>query len=288
MNNQPNVKCFFDEPSATFSYVVADLETKSCAIIDSVMGFDLNTGRSNFDGADVIIDYVNSENLSVEWIIETHIHADHLSAAQYLKSKLGGKIAVSEKVKLIQSVFGKVFNVGHDFALDGAQFDYLFKDEEEYKIGNITAKALLTPGHTPACMTHIVGDAVFVGDTIFMPDVGTARADFPGGDARALFNSVRKILSLPNQYRLYMCHDYPDGNRNIEFQTTIAAQKKSNIHVNDGIDEEGFVSMRQARDKTLSLPKQILQSVQVNMRAGEFPAAENNGVSYIKIPINQF
>ncbi len=287
-NNDPVIKSFFDEPSMTFSYVVSDSQTKACAIIDSVMGFDLDTGRSNFISADKIIEYITDNSLRVEWIIETHIHADHLSAAQYLKSKLGGKIAVSEKVNQIQSIFGKVFNAGVGFAINGAQFDYLFKDDEDYSIGNLKAHAILTPGHTPACMTHIIEDAVFVGDTIFMPDVGTARADFPGGNARALYASIKKILSLPDDYRLFMCHDYPNNGREIEHHSTIRDQREYNIHVNESVSEAEFVSMREARDKTLNLPKQILQSVQVNMRAGHFPEPENNGIAYIKIPINHF
>ena len=284
----PNVECFYDQASSAFSYVVCDPITKDCAIIDSVLGFDIDNGRSDFTGADAIIAFIVANHLKVEWIIETHIHADHVSAAQYIKSKLGGKIAVSEKVTTIQSVFGNIFNAEKDFARDGSQFDHLFKDNETYKIGSIDAKAMLTPGHTPACMTHVIGDAVFVGDTIFMPDVGTARADFPGGNANELYKSIKKIFSLPSYSRLFMCHDYPNDGRPMAFLSNINEQRKKNIHVNDNIDENGFIQMREARDKTLNLPKQILPSVQVNMRAGEFPKKESNGVSYIKIPINQF
>lgn len=284
----PNVAPFLDQVSNTFSYVVSDIETNACAVIDSVMGFDIDNGRSDFAGANEIIDYIRANSLKLEWIIETHIHADHVSAAQYIRSKLGGKIAVSEKVSQIQNVFGKVFNAGTDFALDGSQFDYLFRDEEVYYVGNIKARAILTAGHTPACMTHVIGDAVFVGDTIFMPDVGTARADFPGGNAKELYSSIKKVLSLGEDSHLFMCHDYPSTGREISFKSSISEQRAKNIHVNDSIDESGFVAMREARDKTLDLPKQILPSVQLNMRAGEFPKPESNGVSYVKIPINQF
>ena len=288
MEIKPEVKKFFDQDTNTFSYVVKDPTSNFCAIIDSVLNFDAPSGSTSFAAADEIIEYVNSNSLKVEWIIETHVHADHLSAAPYLKSKLGGKIAIGENVTIVQNVFGKVFNAGTDFELDGSQFDYLFKDNEIYKIGNIDAIAISTPGHTPACMTHVIGNSAFVGDTIFMPDQGTARADFPGGDAKILFKSIKKLLSLPNEMQLYMCHDYAPNGREIKYQSTIAEERAKNIHVNDKISEDEFVAMRSKRDKTLGMPRLILPSVQVNMRAGNFPKADDNGTIYLKLPVNLF
>ena len=288
MEIKPVVKKFFDQDTNTFSYVVKDPTSNFCAIIDSVLNFDAPSGSTSFAAADEIIEYVNSNSLKVEWIIETHVHADHLSAAPYLKSKLGGKIAIGENVTIVQNVFGKVFNAGTDFELDGSQFDYLFKDNEIYKIGNIDAIAISTPGHTPACMTHIIGNSAFVGDTIFMPDQGTARADFPGGDAKILFKSIKKLLSLPNEMQLYMCHDYAPNGREIKYQSTIAEERAKNIHVNDKISEDEFVAMRSKRDKTLGMPRLILPSVQVNMRAGIFPKPDDNGTIYLKLPVNLF
>lgn len=288
MNMVPEVTKFYDADTNTFSYVVKDSNSNSCAIIDSVLNFDAPSGKTSFEGADDIIEFVNSNSLLVEWIIETHVHADHISAAPYLKSKLGGKIAIGEKVKIVQNVFGKVFNAGTDFVLDGSQFDHLFKDKENYKIGNMNAIAISTPGHTPACMTHIIGNAAFVGDTIFMPDQGTARADFPGGDAKQLYKSIKSLLSLPSEMRLFMCHDYAPNGREIKWETTIADERANNIHVKDTISEEDFVKMRCERDKTLGMPRLILPSVQVNMRAGNFPKADDNGTIYLKLPINLF
>ena len=288
MGITPVVKKFFDQDTNTFSYVVKDPNTNSCAIIDSVLNFDAPSGRTSFEAADEIINYVTSNSLMVEWIIETHVHADHLSAAPYLKSKLGGKIAIGENVTIVQNVFGKAFNAGTDFALDGSQFDYLFNDNETYKIGDMDAVAIATPGHTPACMTHIIGNSAFVGDTIFMPDQGTARADFPGGDAKILFKSIKKLLSLPPEMTLYMCHDYGPNGRDIEYLSTIADERASNIHVNDAISEDEFVAMRRARDETLGMPRLILPSVQVNMRAGNFPKPDDNGTIYLKLPVNLF
>ncbi len=288
MEIKPEVKKFFDQDTNTFSYVVKDPTSNFCAIIDSVLNFDAPSGSTSFAAADEIIEYVNSNSLKVEWIIETHVHADHLSAAPYLKSKLGGKIAIGENVTIVQNVFGKVFNAGTDFELDGSQFDYLFKDNEIYKIGNIDAIAISTPGHTPACMTHIIGNSAFVGDTIFMPDQGTARADFPGGDAKILFKSIKKLLSLPDEMQLYMCHDYAPNGREIKYQSTIAEERAKNIHVNDKISEDEFVAMRSKRDKTLGMPRLILPSVQVNMRAGNFPKPDDNGTIYLKLPVNLF
>ncbi len=284
---QPKVVPFFDDDSNTFSYVVSDPTSSSCAIIDSVLEFDMANGNVDRVGADSIIRYVEKEGLKVEWIIETHVHADHLTAAPYLKNRLGGKIAIGEKVALVQETFGRIFNVEKEFSPEGSQFDHLFVDGEEYTIGNLQAYAMHTPGHTPACMTHVIGDSVFVGDTIFMPDAGSARADFPGGDAATLYRSIQKVLSLPAQSTIYMCHDYGEG-REMEYQTTVAQELAENIHVNSAIKEPDFVKMRTARDKTLAVPHLILPSLQVNMRAGHFPEAEDNGRTYLKIPVDAF
>lgn len=283
---QPDVFPFFEEDSNTFSYIVKDPSSNDCAIVDSVLNFDYASGSIGYDSADEIIQCVQKRNLNVLYLIETHVHADHLSAAPYIQSIVGGKIAISKYIDTVQQTFGKVFNEGAGFKRDGSQFDVLFDDGERYKIGSVEGVAIHTPGHTPACMVHLIGDACFVGDTIFMPDGGTARADFPGGDARTLYRSIRKILSLPAQTRLFMCHDYQPNGRELEYQTTVAEQKASNIHVHDGITEDDFVAMREARDATLGMPRLIYPSLQTNMRAGHFPAAETNETVYLKVPIS--
>jgi glyoxylase-like metal-dependent hydrolase (beta-lactamase superfamily II) len=284
---RPIVESFFDPVTFTASYVVQDTASSGCAIIDPVLDFDAAAGRTHTKSADRIIAYVREHGLQVLWIIETHVHADHLTAAPYLKEKLGGKTAIGASVTTVQQVFKKIFNTGVDFATDGSQFDRLIKDGETLHIGGLDLLAMHTPGHTPACMTYVAGDAAFIGDTMFMPDYGSARADFPGGDAHALYRSIRKILALPAATRLFLCHDYQTPDRKqFVWQTTVAAQKTGNIHVHDGIGEEEFVKMRTARDATLSMPALILPSVQINMRAGRFPPAESNGVSYLKLPLN--
>lgn len=287
LSQQPEVVPFFDAPSNTFSYVVKDPASKSCAVVDSVMEIDYAAGRLSLDGADKIIDYIQGQQLELQWIIETHVHADHLSAAPYIQEKLGGKIGIGADIVTVQNTFGKIFNEGTDFARDGSQFDALFNDGDQYHVGQLVCHALHTPGHTPACMSHVMGDACFVGDTLFMPDGGTARADFPGGDATTLFQSIRRLLSLPGETRLFMCHDYMPNNREVAFETTIAEQRASNIHVHDGVSETQFVEMREARDASLGMPRLILPSLQVNMRAGHLPASDTNGVVYLKLPINQ-
>lgn len=282
----PEVTAFFDAPSNTITYMVKDPHSASCAIVDSVMDIDYAAGRISHESADHIIAFVQKRGLKVEWLIETHVHADHLSAAPYLQGKLGGKIGIGEKITIVQDTFGKVFNEGSEFKRDGSQFDQLFKDGDEYKIGSMTAFAIHTPGHTPACMMHVIGDAAFVGDTLFMPDSGSARADFPGGDARTLYRSIRRILSLPGEMRLFMCHDYgPDG-RAICWETTVAEQRAHNIHVKDGISEDAFVVTREARDKTLDMPRLIIPSLQVNMRAGALPPPDDKGRLFLKVPVN--
>lgn len=284
----PEVKAFFDEPTNTVSYVVKDPNSQSCAILDSVLDFDPKSGRTSTASADKIVAYVKDNDLTVEWILETHAHADHLSAAPYLKEKLGGTTAVGAHIKDVQDVFAKVFNVEKGFQTDGSQFEHLFEDGEEFAIGGMTIKAMHTPGHTPACMTYVAGDAAFVGDTMFMPDYGTARADFPGGDARVMYRSIQKILALPDETTLYMCHDYKaPGRDEYKWETTVGEERTKNVHIGAGQTEDEFVAMREARDATLSMPTLILPSVQVNIRAGEMPPAEDNGVSYLKVPINQ-
>jgi len=285
--NIPVIKAFFDQPTYTVTYVVHDKETKCAAIIDSVFDFDPASGRTSFDSADEVIAYVNAHDLKVEWLLETHAHADHLSAAPYLQEKLGGKIAIGEHIVMVQNVFGKLFNAGTEFQRDGSDFDHLFADGDTFKIGALDVTVMHVPGHTPACIAYVVGDAVFVGDTMFMPDYGTARADFPGGDARKLYQSMRRILSLPDTTRLFMCHDYlPAGRTEYVWETTVADERKHNIHAHDGVSEDEFVKMRTERDKTLDMPRLILPSVQVNMRAGHLPPAEDNGVRYLKVPLN--
>ena len=283
----PVVKTFFDEPTFTATHVVHDPQTRSAAIVDSVMDFDQAAGRTSFETADEIIDYARSEGLTIEWLLETHAHADHLSAAPYLQEKLGGKLGIGERIRNVQEVFGKVFNEGTAFARDGSQFDRLFVDGDTFSVGDIPAIALHVPGHTPADMAYIIGDAAFVGDTMFMPDYGTARADFPGGDARELYRSIRRLLELPNETRVFLCHDYKAPNRDAYvWETTIGAERTGNVHVHEGVDEEDFVAMRMARDLTLGMPRLILPSIQVNMRAGRLPEPEDNGTRYLKLPLN--
>ncbi|OOG36704.1 MBL fold metallo-hydrolase [Polaromonas sp. A23] len=282
----PAVTSFFDPDTWTVSHVVYEKTGTACAIIDSVLDYDPKSGRTRTASADKLMAFVRAQNLQVAWILETHAHADHLSAAHYLRGKLGGKIAIGAAITQVQDVFKRVFNLEPGFRTDGRQFDHLLKDGETFAIGALQAQALSVPGHTPACMAYRFGDAVFVGDTLFMPDVGTARCDFPGGHAPALYRSVRRLLSLPPATRLFMCHDYPPEGRSPVWETTVAEQRAKNIHVHDGVSEEEFVKMRTARDATLDMPTLILPSVQVNVRAGEMPPVEDNGVSYLKIPLN--
>ena len=283
---QAQVKAFFDPATWTVSYVVFDAPGGHCALVDSVLDYDPKSGRTRTDSADQLIAFVREQNLTVDWILETHAHADHLSAAPYLRKHLGGKIAIGGKITQVQNVFKGIFHLEPEFATNGSQFDHLFEDGDTFAIGTLQAQALSVPGHTPACMAYQVGDAVFVGDTLFMPDVGTARCDFPGGNAHTLYQSVRKLLSLPDETRLFMCHDYPPAGRAVAWQTTVADQRANNIHVHDGVSEETFVALRTQRDATLEMPVLILPSVQVNIRAGELPPPEANGVSYLKIPLN--
>lgn len=282
----PQVHALFDEATWTVTYVVHSGQGSACAIIDSVLDYDPKAGRTKTECADRVIDYVKNHQLSVSWILETHAHADHLSAAPYLQERLGGKIAIGDHITRVQEVFKGIFNLEPQFRTDGSQFDQLLADDEEIQIGELTAKVLYVPGHTPACVAYQIGDAVFVGDTLFMPDVGTARCDFPGGDPKTLYASVRKLLSLPPQTRLFMCHDYPPNNRAVAFETTVAAQREKNIHVHDGVSEAEFMAMRTQRDATLEMPTLILPAVQINIRAGEMPPKESNGIAYVKIPLN--
>lgn len=279
---------FFEKDSCTFSYVVKDPSSNACAIIDSALNFDYPSGTISYQCADEIIQFVESRGLVVEWLIETHVHADHLSAAPYIQERVGGKLGIGEYISTVQETFGKVFNEGDDFQRDGSQFDHLFVDGEEYRVGQLRCFAIHTPGHTPACMTHVLGDAAFVGDTLFMPDAGTARCDFPGGDAESLYNSVQRILALPENTRVFMCHDYAPNGRELLFETTVAEEKLNNIHVGEGIAKEDFVRMREMRDATLDMPKLILPSLQINMKAGYMPTPESNGTAYLKIPLNAF
>ena len=280
------IKGFFDEETSTISYVVYDTTSKKCAVIDSVLDFDFSSGTIDYHNAEKIISFIEKMKLDLEWLIETHVHADHLSASPYIQKKLGGKIGISEKISDIQNIFGKTFNAGTEFQRDGSQFDRLFKDNDEYKIGSIKCKVINTPGHTPACTAHVIGNSIFVGDTLFMPDLGSARADFPGGDARELYRSIQKILSYPDDTLIFVCHDYPPTSRKVEWVTTVGEQKKKNIHVKTSIGEDEFVKVREARDKTLNMPKLIIPSIQVNMRAGNLPPAEDSGDVFIKVPIN--
>ena len=283
----PDVSGFFDLPTNTISYVVADPATKKCAVIDSLLDFDQASGRTKTDSANKLVEFVRQNNLTCEWIIDTHVHADHLTAAPYIREQLGGKTAIGDKIPIVQHVFGEVFNEGQSFHTDGSQFDHLFKPGESYRVGKIEARALSTPGHTPACMTHLIGDAMFVGDTLFMPDYGTARCDFPGGDAGTLFDSIQMLFDFPDSTRMFLCHDYKaPGRDEFTWETTIGDQRRFNIHVKDGTSRDAFIKMRNERDATLSMPKLILPSVQVNMRAGDMPPPEDNGIRYMKIPIN--
>lgn len=283
---KPIITAFFDVSTNTISYAVCDPITKSCAVIDSVMDIDYASGRITHDNADRIVDYITKNELTLDWIIETHVHADHLSAAPYLQEKLGGKIGISARITEVQEVFGKIFNEGTDFQRDGTQFDTLFQDGDHYKIGDIDAFVMATPGHTPACMVHVIGNAAFVGDTMFMPDAGSARADFPGGDAGELYDSIQKILTLPDEMRLYMCHDYGPNDRGIAWETTIAEQRAQNIHIAGGVTRQDFIKLRNERDASLVMPKLIIPSLQVNMRAGEVPE-DADGRPVLKVPLNQ-
>ncbi len=287
MDVQPIVTAFFDEPTNTISYVVQDPSSNKCAVVDSVMDIDYAAGRITYDGADKIIKFIKDNELELEWLIETHVHADHLSGAPYIQAELGGKLGIGENITIVQDVFGKVFNEGTEFQRDGSQFDQLFSDGDNYQIGNLTAYVMHTPGHTPACMTHTIGNAAFVGDTLFMPDGGSARADFPGGDARTLYRSVKRVLQLPDETRLFMCHDYGPNGRDIEWETTVAEEREHNIHVKDGISEDEFVEMRETRDATLDMPKLIIPSLQVNMRAGQMPPKDEHGDVFFKVPVNK-
>jgi glyoxylase-like metal-dependent hydrolase (beta-lactamase superfamily II) len=286
LSAKPEVTAFFDGETNTVSYVVKDPGSKACAIIDSVMDIDYAAGRIAYESADGIIAFVREHGLEVAWLIETHVHADHLSAAPYIQGKLGGKIGIGDRITIVQETFGKVFNEGTEFQRDGSQFDRLFADGDSYMIGGLEAFAMHTPGHTPACMTHVIGDAAFVGDTLFMPDGGSARADFPGGDARTLYRSIRRVLALPPQTRLFMCHDYGPNGREIRWETTVADQREHNIHVRDGISEDEFVVMREKRDATLAMPKLIIPSLQVNMKAGELPKPDESGKRFLKVPLD--
>ena len=283
---RPEVTAFFDGRTNTISYVVRDPAFNACAVIDSVMDIDYPAGRIGHAFADTIIAFVEAHGLKVEWLIETHAHADHLSAAPYIQGRLGGKLGIGAGITVVQEEFGKIFNEGTQFQRDGSQFDHLFRDGDTYSIGAMTAIAMDTPGHTPACMTHAVGDAAFVGDTLFMPDGGTARADFPGGCARQLYRSIRKLLSLPEAMRLFMCHDYGPGGREIRWETTVAEERANNIHVRDGITEDQFVAMRTARDATLAMPMLIIPSIQVNIRGGRLPEPDDSGKRFLKVPVN--
>ena len=282
----PHVEGIFDPSTWTVTYVVHSGLGSDCAIIDSVLDYDAKSGRTKTESADKVIAYVKKHKLQVQWILETHAHADHLTAAPYLKRLLGGKTGIGRPITQVQKVFKGIFNLDKSFCEDGSQFDALFENDETFLIGSLAVQVMAVPGHTPACMAYQVGDAVFVGDTLFMPDVGTARCDFPGGDAKTLYASIQRLLSLPESTRLFMCHDYPPAGRPVAFETTVAEQRRKNIHVHDGISEAQFIQMRQARDATLDMPTLLLPSIQVNIRGGEMPPAESNGTSYIKIPIN--
>ncbi|MFS8055927.1 MULTISPECIES: MBL fold metallo-hydrolase [Rhizobium] len=284
---RPDMRSFFDPATFTVSHVVRDPSSKACAIIDSVLDFDPASGRTMNTSSRALIDYAKSESLEVQWLLETHAHADHLSAAPLLQAELGGQLAIGREIIRVQEVFGKIFNAGTEFQRDGSQFDQLFQDGDRFKIGNLEATVLHVPGHTPACLAYVIGDAVFPGDTLFMPDYGTARCDFPGGDARTLYRSIRRLTQLPDEARMFMCHDYKaPGRDDYAWETTVGAQRNGNIHAREGVTEDEFVKMRNERDATLAMPKLILPSVQVNMRGGKLPPAEDNGVQYLKIPVN--
>ncbi|MEY8827156.1 MBL fold metallo-hydrolase [Sedimentitalea sp. XS_ASV28] len=285
MNVKPEVQAFFDEATNTISYIVRDPASDACAVIDSVMDIDYAAGRITYDHADELIGQIKAQGLRLEWIIETHVHADHLSAAPYLQQQLGGRIGIGSKIMVIQETFGKVFNEGTDFQRDGSQFDALFEDGDTYQVGNMQAFAMYTPGHTPACMVHVMGDAAFVGDTLFMPDGGSARADFPGGDAGVLYDSIQKVLALPDDMRLFMCHDYGPNGRDIQWETSVGEEKAHNIHVGGGKTRDEFVKFRTERDAQLAMPRLIIPSLQVNMRAGEVPT-DADGKPMLKVPVN--
>lgn len=287
MDVKPEVKGFFDPVTHTISYVVKDPASPACAVIDPVMDIDLAAGRITSDHADEIVTYIKEQRLAVDWLIETHAHADHLSGSPYIQERLGGRIGIGSGITVVQEEFGKIFNEGTAFQRDGSQFDRLFEDGDTYEIGGMNAFVMHTPGHTPACMTHVIGDAAFVGDTLFMPDGGSARADFPGGDAGILYDSIQRVLALPDDMRLFMCHDYGPGGRDIRWETTVAEEKANNIHVGGGRSRDDFVAMREARDKTLNMPALIIPSIQVNMRAGALPPAEDDGTTYLKVPVNK-
>ncbi|MAZ03679.1 MAG: MBL fold metallo-hydrolase [Sneathiella sp.] len=285
MTVKPEVKAFFDQDTFTISYIVKDPASKACAVIDPVLDIDYAAGRLTYDSADAIIGYIQDNGLSLEWIIETHVHADHLTSAAYIKEKLGGKIGIGEKVLIVQKTFGEIYNEDDRFKRDGSQFDRLFKDGDTYDIGSMHCFAIHTPGHTPACMVHVIGNAAFVGDTLFMPDGGSARADFPGGDAATLYESIQKVLTLPEDMRLFMCHDYgPDG-RPYEWETTVGEEMRDNIHFGLGKTKADFIKLRNERDPTLGMPRLILPSLQVNMRAGEIPE-DHDGKLMLKVPVN--
>lgn len=284
---KPVIRTFFDEPTFTATHVVHDPVTRRAAIIDSVLDFDQAAGRTSHGSADAVIAYVREQKLTVDWLLETHAHADHLSDAPYLQQQLGGTLVIGREIVTVQNVFAGVFNEPISFARDGSQFDRLMSDGETFALGNLGAIALHVPGHTPACLAYVIGDAVFVGDTLFMPDYGSARADFPGGDARTLYRSIRRLMQLPDETRVFLCHDYKaPGRETYVWETTIGAERTENLHVHDGISEDAFVAMREARDKTLRMPRLILPSIQVNIRAGHLPEPEANGVSYLKLPLN--
>ncbi|HPG22162.1 MAG TPA: MBL fold metallo-hydrolase [Amaricoccus sp.] len=285
---QPDVEAFFDEATFTASFVVSDPESRKCAVVDSVLDFDYSSGRTDTKSADAIVAFVKEQSLEAVWLLETHVHADHLSAAPYLQERLGGKIGIGEKITVVQDTFGKVFNEGTRFQRDGSQFDRLFKEGDRFEIGALQGRVLHTPGHTPACLTYVIGDAAFVGDTLFMPDFGTARADFPGGSAEALYASIQKILALPDETRILVGHDYKaPGRDTFAWETTVAEQKALNVHVGGGATAEDFVRMREARDATLDMPKLIIPSIQVNMRAGQMPEPDDSGKRFLKVPVNE-
>jgi glyoxylase-like metal-dependent hydrolase (beta-lactamase superfamily II) len=286
MDQHPEVVPFFDPATNTISYIIHDPASDACAVIDSVMDFDYASGRIAYEHADAIIARIREEGWRLDWLIETHVHADHLSAAPYIQQQLGGKLGIGANITVVQDTFGKVFNEGTEFQRDGSQFDRLFADGDTYAIGTLVAQVLHTPGHTPACTTHVIGDAAFVGDTLFMPDAGSARADFPGGDARTLYRSMQRLLLLPDTMRLFMCHDYGTGGRDIAWETTVGEERAHNVHVRDGVSEDEFVALRKARDKTLAMPRLIIPSLQVNMRAGHLPPSDENGNTFLKLPLN--
>ncbi len=286
MNSRITTQAFFDPSTWTVTYVVSNNADRHAAIIDPVLDYDFKSGSTSTVSADLVVSYLKAQNLTVDWILETHAHADHLSGAYYLKERVGGRIAIGENIRTVQSTFKAVFNLGAEFSTDGRQFDHLLSDGEVFNIGNVQAVVMLVPGHTPADVAYRIEDSVFVGDTLFMPDVGTARADFPGGDAHALYRSIHKVLALPLETQLFVCHDYPPASRNAQWQTTVAEQREKNIHVRDGVSEEQFVAMRTARDGTLEMPSLIIPAIQVNVRAGEMPDPEANGVRYLKVPLN--